>query len=216
MSDLTRLLTGDRTRANAVVSTPLEQPTRTSQDEMAETVGLLRGVTQLLANDVADVHGEALDIQLESRADEAAKRSVTELLAELAELGFAWRDIARLVGVSIPAIRKWRQGGTITGAHRRAVAHVLAFVDVLRSDHFVQDVPSWMEIPIAGSSSSGIDIYAAGEAKSLLLYAAGHLASEELLDQVHPSWRIRSDDQFEITSGSDGEPIIRMRDPERL
>lgn len=216
MSAIDRLLTGDRTRADAVVPTTIERPTRTSQDELAERAGLLRGVARLLADDVAEVHGQALDIQLNARTDEAGKRSVPDLLDELAGLGFAWRDIARLVGVSVPAIRKWRQGGAVTGPHRRAVARLLAFVDVLRSDHLVQEVPSWMEIPIAGSSLTGIDLYSLGGANILLLHAAGHVGSEDLLDRVSPDWRDQRDEQFEIVGGSDGEPVIRGREPTRL
>lgn len=213
MSAIDRLLTGDRTRADAVVSTTIERPTRTTQDEHADRAGHLRGVTRLLAHDVAELHGQALDIQLEARTDEAAKRSVADLLEELGSLGFAWRDIARLVGVSVPAIRKWRLGGTVTGAHRRQVARLLSFVDVLRSDHLVQEVPSWMEIPISASSLTGIDVYALGGAKRLLLHAAGYIGSDDLLDSVSPEWRDQKDGAFEIVEGGDGEPVIRVREP---
>lgn len=215
MTTIDQLLTGDRTRADAVVSPTIDRPTRTSQDELAERAGVLRGQARFLVDDVADVHDQAMEIQLESRTDEATKRSVVDLLDELASLGFAWREIARLVGVSIPAVRKWRHGGAVTGSNRRAVARLLAFVDVIRSDHLVQEVASWMEIPIAGSSLTGIDVYARGAGKLLLLQAAGHITSEELLDRIEPSWRTPPDDRFEITSGSDGEPIIRMTAPEQ-
>lgn len=36
---------------------------------------------------------------------------MASMLSDLAELGFAWRDIARLVKVSVPAVQKWRKGG---------------------------------------------------------------------------------------------------------
>ncbi len=215
MSLIDRLLRDDRTRADSVRPTPLERPTRTSQDELAETVGHLRGETRFLLEDVAEIHDEALDIQLDARTDEAAKRSVPELLSELAAAGFAWREIATLVGVTVPAIRKWRQGETTTGAHRRDVARLVAFVDVLRSDHLVDDVSSWMEIPLAGSSITGLDLYGAGQVRLLLLFAAGHLTSGVLLDASRADWRDEIDPRFEVTTGSDGDPIIRMTHPER-
>lgn len=215
MSTIDQLLTGDRTRADAVRPNVLERPTRTSQDELAEQAGVLRNTTRFLSEDVADVHERALEIQLDGRADQAAKRAVPDLLHELAEMGFAWRDIARLVGVTVPAVRKWRQGEPASGANRRAVARLLAFVDVLRADHLVQDVPSWMEIPLAASAITGLDIYAAGRAKLLLLHAAGHLTSEQLLDRFSPSWRDEVDERFEIVTTADGAPLVRLRQPEQ-
>lgn len=211
MSTIDRLWTDDRTRADSLVATVVEQPTKTTQDELAERAGHLRGATRFLLEDVAEVHDEAMEIQLEARTDEAAKRSVADLLTELADLGFAWRDIAQLVGVTVPAVRKWRQGEPATGVHRRAVARLLAFADVLKSDHLVSEVSSWMEIPLAGSSTTGIDVYSQGGANPLLLHAAGHLSSEELLDTIDPNWRDALDDRFEVVPGDDGEPIIRMR-----
>jgi hypothetical protein len=103
----------------------------------------------------------------------------------------------------------------VSGPNRRAVARLLAFADVLRSDHLVQDVSSWMEIPIGGSYLTGVDVYARGDTKLLLLHAAGHITSDELLDRFEPAWQSTVDDRFEITSGGDGEPIIRLKAPDR-
>jgi transcriptional regulator with XRE-family HTH domain len=214
MAGIDRLLTGDRTRADAVVSRTFEGPTRTSQDALVEEAGFLRDVTRHLSNETADYHDRAIGVQLEARTDEAAKRSLPELLTELADKGFAWRDIARLVGVTVPALRKWRNGEPATGVHRRAVARLLAFVDVLRSDHLVQDPPSWMEMPLGESTKTGLDLYASGHAKLLLVHAAGHLSSDELLDRVAPDWRQAVDDRFEIGTATDGETFIRLKTSE--
>lgn len=211
MSDIDELLTGDRTRAESVVPPLFEPPTRTSVDELADRTGSLRSVTRMLVEDVAEVHDGILEVQLESRTDEAAKRAVPELLDELAALGLSWRAIARSVGVTVPAVRKWRRGGATTGPNRRAIARLLAFVDVLSSDHLVDDVPSWMEMPIGGTALTGVDAYCAGEERMLLQHAAGHVPSEELLDRLNPSWRSTVDDRFEVVTADDGEPMIRMR-----
>ncbi|MGC1512582.1 MAG: hypothetical protein WA797_06690 [Acidimicrobiales bacterium] len=214
MSDIDGLLTGDRTRAESVVPPLFEPPTRTSFYELGDLAGLLRSATRMLVHDVAEVHDGVLEVQLEARTDEATKRAVPDLLNELADLGFSWREIARAVGVTIPAVRKWRSGGTATGPNRRAIARLLAFVDVLSSDHLVDDVPSWMEMPIGGTALTGIDAYCAGEERMLLQHAAGHVASDELLDRLDPSWRSRVDDRFEIATDSSGVPMIRLRSAE--
>ncbi len=68
------------------------------------------------------MHSDSLRIQLESRTDEAAKGAPADLLSELADLGFSWTSVARIVGVSIPAVRKWRQGDAVSGHNRRRLA----------------------------------------------------------------------------------------------
>jgi hypothetical protein len=211
MSTNDDLLTGDRTFAESVSRSQIAQPTRTSQDELAAEAGLLRTRARFITQDVTDTHHHALGAQLEARTDEAAKRSVGDLLNELAEVGFAWRDIARLVGVTVPAVRKWRNGELATGPHRRAVARLLAFVDVLRSDHLVQDVPSWLEMPLSTSTTTGLDVYAMARGDLLLAHAAEHLSSEDVLDNINPSWREEIDQRFEIFTAEDGEQAIRPR-----
>lgn len=211
MSDVTdRLLAGDRTRSESVATRFIEKPTRTSLDDLVDEAGYLRNRSRLLNNDIAEVHNHALDVQLQARTDEAAKRSVIDLLAELADLGLSWRDIARLVGVSVPALRKWRHGDPASGQNRRAVAQLLAFIDVLRSDHLVQDVASWLEMPLADSGLTGLDVYAAGRHDLLITLAALHLSSEEVLDQFDASWRDRRESQFEIFTADDGQPAIKV------
>ena len=205
------LLAGDRTRAESVISPVLDRPTRTSQDDIAERAGFVRSIARGLSNDAAQLHDRTIEIQLRSRSEEAAKRAATDLLAELADLGLAWRDIARMVGVTVPAVRKWRQGDLPSGAHRKAIARLLAFIDVLRSEHLVADVPSWLEMPLADSAVSGLDVYEAGLVEALVMHAAGHLDAENLLDQFDPEWREAVDTQFEINVAADGLPAIRLR-----
>jgi hypothetical protein len=212
----TELLTGDRTRAESVVSPALARPTRTSQDELAEQAGFLHSVTRVLTDGVAGLHRRTIEVQLRSRTEEAAKRSAPDLLNELADLGIAWRDIARMVGVTVPAVRKWRQGEPATGAHRKATAGLLAFIDVLRSEHHVVDVPSWLEMPLGDSSVTGVDVYAGGLVEPLVMHAAGHISAEQLLDQFDPDWHRTTERQFEIFTAADGQAAIRMRTAEML
>ena len=212
----TELLTGDRTRAESVISPALDRPTRTSQDELAEQAGFLHSVTRVLTDGAAGLHHRTIEMQVRSRTEEAAKRSAPDLLNELADLGIAWRDIARMVGVTVPAVRKWRQGEPPTGAHRKAIAGLLAFIDVLRSEHHIMDVPSWLEMPLGASSVTGIDVYAGGLIEPLVMHAAGHTTAEQLLDQYDPAWHRATESRFEIITAADGQAAIRMRDGETL
>ena len=212
----TELLTGDRTRAESVFAPVIDRPTRTSQDKLVERAGFLHSMTRVLSDDAADLHQRTIEIQIRSRSEEAAKRAALDLLNELADDGLAWRDIARLVGVTVPAVRKWRQGDPPTGAHRKAIAGLLAFIDVLRSDHQIMDVPSWLEMPLIDSSVTGLDVYAAGLVEPLVMHAAGHISAEQLLDQYDPSWRSATDNRFEIITAADGQAAVRLRDAETL
>ncbi|MGH9103705.1 MAG: hypothetical protein ACRDYD_12095, partial [Acidimicrobiales bacterium] len=109
-----------------------DAPTQVSRartiDELVEDAGHLRNVTRLLGQDVAEagrqvseVHHQVFQAQLNAKARDMAKRPAIEMLDELAGRGFAWRDIARLVGVSVPAVRRWRQGESPTGPHLLAI-----------------------------------------------------------------------------------------------
>ena len=194
--------------------TPLRiiQRTRLSDaDILANEAGALRSDVGLLSEDVAQVHGDSLRLQLESRADAAARRSPVRLLDELADWGFSWTSIARVVGVSIPAVRKWRHGNPLSGENRRNLALLVAFVGVLEEDYLIADGASWLDMPLAESSFTGIDVLAAGQAHGLMQYAAGHISSSDLLDGALPTWRDTLDDRFEVYEAQDGERAIRMR-----
>ena len=190
------------------------QQTRLSPDIVAGQAGALRHDVGVISEDVERTHGDSLRIQLESRTDEALKRPPADLLSELADLGFSWTSIARLVGVSIPAVRKWRNGATVSGDNRRKVARLVALAGVLAKDHLIYDVASWLDIPLAETSLTGIDVLAAGRGHGyhhLTAYAAGHIRSSDLLDRTIPDWRSTLDDRFESYTAGDGEQAIRMR-----
>jgi transcriptional regulator with XRE-family HTH domain len=159
------------------------------------------------------VHGEndRTQLPIRMRADAAARRSPVHLLDELADRGFSWTSVARVVGVSIPAVRKWRHGNPPSGENRRKLALLVAFVGVLEEDHLIGDGASWLDMPLADSSSTGIDVLAAGKAHALMQYAAEHISSSELLDSALPTWRDALDDRFEVYEAPDGQPAIRMR-----
>ncbi len=207
----------DRLRAplrglfDSLIKPDLLQPTRLSSDVLAKEAGALRSEIIVLSHDVANLHSKSLLMQLEERTSEAARRAPTDLLNELASLGFSWTGIARLVGVSVPGLRNWRQGEAPSGTNRHQLAQIVAFVKVLMEDHLIADVASWLDIPLAGTSLTGLDLYTSGNIGNLLEYAGQKLDSRELLNKTVPGWREELSDGFEVFKAGDGEQAIRRK-----
>ncbi len=211
MTTLTPLHAAQATTTSTVKTPQIDQPTRLSFDVVANTAGALRSHVNQISADVAESHKQSLEIQLEARTDEAAKRAPEQLLNELSDEGFSWTSIARLVGVSVPGVRKWRKGETVTGENRRKLAGVVAFVGILRRDHLIADVASWLDMPLADSSLNGIDVYTTGQIADLTEYAADHISGSQLLDRTIPEWRNSIDLTFEVFTADDGQRAMRMR-----
>jgi len=221
---MTDIVTSDPTLITGTLTTSPEQVTRTRTiDEVVAEAGHLRSRARLLGEDVAEtdrevgeLYRQALIEQLDAKARVIAKRSVGEMLSELADAGFAWRDIAALAGVSVPAVRRWRQGEAATGANRLAVARIAALVGTLRDDHLVSDVASWMEVPLVPDAPvTAIDLAVAGRLQEVVEIAAGHSTGEDVLDRSQPGWRERYRSDFEVFEAPDGElgtrPVTRER-----
>lgn len=143
---------------------------------------------------------------LNKRARGAAKLGMPVLLTDLADRGFAWRDIAALAGVSVPAVRRWRQGEAPTGEHLLAVARVVALVDTLEKDHLVTDVASWMEMPLADEAPlTAMDLAVAGRLSDVVDAAGEHATGEAVLDRWMPGWREKYGSRYEVFEAADGE-----------
>ncbi len=62
---------------------------------------------------------------------------------QLADHGFAWRDIARVVGVkACPQFTKWRKGAGVTGENRLNIARLLPLRHT-RTDSSASPPPGW-------------------------------------------------------------------------
>ena len=223
---MTDIVSSDPTLITGTLTTSPEQVTRTRTiDEVVGEgeAGHLRSRARLLGEDVAEtdrevseLYRQALIEQLDAKARVIAKRSVGEMLSELAYAGFAWRDIAALAGVSVPAVRRWRQGETATGANRLAVARIVALVGILRDDHLVSDVASWMEVPLVPDAPvTAIDLAVAGRLQEVVEIAAGHSTGEAVLDRSQPGWRARYRSDYEVFEAPDGELGTRPVTTER-
>src|SRR5947208_1664383 len=99
---------GDATAADtATIKTPkTPSPTFAS---LSRRTALLRDHVQLTQSDVVELHQTVQLGDLDERTSRVAFQESVELLEVLAsESGLSWATIARLVGVSDAAVRKWR------------------------------------------------------------------------------------------------------------
>jgi hypothetical protein len=121
--------------------------------------------------------------------------------------------IARLVGVSVPAVQKWRRGETATGESRGRVASLLAACDLIREQYLVEDVAQWFEVPllVGVCPVTTADLYAAGQVPLVFNYASGHVDAEQTLTEFDPTWRERYRSDFETFRAGHGQLSIRPR-----
>ncbi|WP_271403832.1 hypothetical protein [Kocuria palustris] len=134
------------------------------------------------------------------------------MLAELADLGFAWRDIARMVGVSVPAVQKWRRGEKASGDSRSRLASLLAACDLIAGRYLIDEIASWFEVPLSSSAPvTPIVLYSANRADLVFEFASGHVDPEALLSEFDPDWRERHRSDFEVFEAGDGNRSIRMK-----
>jgi len=219
---MTSELWTDQTQTSAKTSRPTDFPrTQTTQDVLSEA-GHLRSRVRLLQDDTDDLSHQitsttrsALDSELQKRTTAEARRGLQELLDELADAGFAWRDIARLVGVSVPALRKWRHGESATGSNRRAVASLVAFARLLAERHLVNDVSSWLEMPLHPDAPvTGLDLYEADRLDLLYDRASLHMTDEQALDIYEPGWRDTYRSEVEVFVADDGKTGLRVKNPD--
>ncbi len=182
---------------------------------IAERAGHVRNQTNLVGDDAAEIQRDAFGAELDARTYDLARQNPPTVLLELlSELGFAWRDIARMVGVSVPALRRWRNGERPTGDNQRAIAQVLAFARIIQEEHLpLHEIASWMEVPITREAPvTPIDLYASGHLSVVHDLAAGHRTSDAALDEVAPGWRERYRTAWEVSTADDGQPYIRLND----
>jgi DNA-binding transcriptional regulator YiaG len=143
-----------------------------------------------------------------------ARLSTAELLEQLADLGFAWRDIARVLGVSVQAIQKWRHGTASPVAdHKSKLAGFLAACDLISETYRIEEIASWFEMRILHSVPvSPFDLWNAEKPDLVFDYASGHTDAEETLTSWDPQWRERYRSNFEVFQAGDGMLSIRPKD----
>lgn len=178
----------------------------------------------VLADDVAGLEGRAIanhvvstELQLQQRAEVLGRRPVGDLLDRLADIGLGWRQIAGLVGVSVPAVRKWRQGGMVSGANRLRLARLSALIDWMTEEKAIVEPASWLEMPLSSSAPvSRLDLLIAGREDLVIRCLTGsEISPESLLDEFDPDWRERYESDFEVFRADDGALSIRSKRVQR-
>lgn len=196
-------------------STGVELPRRASMTmaSLTREYGKLRDQTSVLDADVGIDHRAAQLQTLELLARDRARDDVLTLLDVLStDRGLGWSDIARLVGVSVQAVRKWRRGEAVTGENRLAVARVVALFDMLSSETPVQDPAGWLEIPvIEGYALRHLDLYRLGRADLLFDLAHLRVSPEAAMAELTPEWRERYLLEHEVYEAEDGQRSVRQR-----
>lgn len=195
----------DATRATEVVPAPQPLATTTSYQELTETVGHIRNVVRLIDIDTANLHRDVGSKRLNERAHEFSHLTTRELLDGLNELGFTWRDIARMTGVSVPAIQKWRKGETASGENHKRLMILRALMVIISAELLDADVTTWADIPIVpGAPITAIDLIASRREDLALELAFRHASPEEIVNEFEPGWREKYRSDYVVERSSDG------------
>lgn len=214
MTDTSVSIPTDSGTAGADITPPpvVSQTGAPSLSQMREDAGHLDNTVKILHDDTGELHGELLIREWEAKTTDLVRQDVPTLLGELSGLGFAWRDIARLVGVSVPAVQKWRRGGSVSGQSRTNAAAALAACQMIALHYLVQDVAQWFECPIMISVPvTPLDLYVAKRVDLVFLLASGKSDPEDVLGGFDPAWRETYRSDFEVFQAEDG-PALRRRE----
>jgi hypothetical protein len=203
--------------ASKDITPPPELPSSTvipqTLSKRTEQAGFLDSQAEILHNDTSDLHLNTIMQEWQSRSTDFVRQDMPTLLARLAALGFAWRDIARLIGVSVPAVQKWRRGSAATGQSRFHTAAALAACVLITDHYLVQDIASWFEAPIAfGYPVTALDLYAAKKPQLVFRLATGRVDPEQVLSAFDPDWRETYRSDFEVFEANDGGLAIRAKE----
>lgn len=186
--------------------------TQTAAHGLTEDIGFGRGRARDLTQEYDDLHSRSHFVEWRTRTGVRGRASATDMLNELAGLGFAWRDIARLVGVTVPAVQKWRRGEGMTGERRFKLASLLAACDLIAEHYEVQEIASWFEMPLVGGVPiTPIDLYIAERPDLVFEHAGGNADPEQLLTVFEPEWRDLHRSEFEVFRSADGDLSIRNK-----
>lgn len=174
---------------------------------------ILRSDTDELHAEIVDGHTELEAKEIERRAQDLAKAGLPALLGSVAEAGLAWVDVAALVGVSVPAVRKWRMGGAASGEKLLELARLVALISWLGNDKATTDVASWLEVPLSPDAPiTRMDLLKSGHRDLVVRSMVGEgLSPEAMLDEFQPGWRSAHESDFEVFTAADGQHSIRAK-----
>ena len=149
----------------------------------------------------------------QQRVKSHSERSHEDMLSSLWESGLSWRDIARLLKVSIAAVQKWRAGEKMAPKNFARLRDFVAAYDTVAAHKPGVDIASWIDVPILTDVPiTPRNLWTDGDPNEFFEYALGDLKPEAALDAFDPEWRQRyRDDGFESFFGEDGQLGIRTK-----
>lgn len=174
---------------------------------------MLREEADRLSAGFGRIEDDTLREILRHRTSQRKKDSLVDRLNTLSDLGFAWSDLARVIGVSVPALRKWRHGESASPENDFRVAELVALCEMLAEDvPTVGDVASWLEMPLAAESEvTGITLLSKGRHDLVIRYARDNDGAA-VLDECDPGWADRPESPVKVVVGPDGLPGLTLRD----
>ncbi len=176
-------------------------------------VSTLRYRVDTTRDEVVSLDRTVFQLDLRERAAAWERQSTFSLLETLQRRwGLAWSMIAKMLGVTVPALRRWRRGEASSPAHRAALAQLGALMEMLEEHFMIEDPASWLEIPLASTVTTLADVYAIGRLDLVLEYAGRRITTPEaVLAQLDPDWRVTMRREFEVFVAPDGGTAIRRR-----
>ncbi len=202
-------LTAYETDATAEDSVPIRELTRAYAG--------LTGAVRVLDSTIKTGRRAVRSLDLDDRTSAKAIASADTLLDELsADRGLTWAEIARLSGVTVSAVRKWRAGESTSSDNRRALARLAAFLDLLEEVGPVGDAAGWLGMRLKEHhTATAADLYCDGHADDVLEYARGHLSAGDVLDHWNPDWRSETRAEWTIVNDPEAGRILVRRSQER-
>ena len=178
------------------------------------TCGRPIGMGRLLPKVVEGGRLKVRSLDLNERTSTKSRLPIASLLEELStSRGLGWSEIARLCGVSVSAVRKWRAGESISSEHRWSLARLASFLDLLQAGGPVDEPAGWLNMRLSDQTTvTAADLYIAGHTQDLLEHAQGLLRVEQLLDRCAPDWRTASRSEWKIVTLPDGERVLTRRE----
>lgn len=201
--------------------TPTQTSAVTATDkarQRSERSGVIRTLASAVTEAATEMHQGDYMVEHRVRTSELAGAGGQVLLNGLADLGFSWRDIARMIVVSVPAIQKWRRGDGLTGENARKLASLVAGCEIIQKfNPVITDIGRWFEAPIVDEAPvTPIDLWATGNQQLVFEHARVDVGSKvdpySTMDSFDPKWRATYRSDFETFRASDGELSIRMRE----
>ncbi len=143
---------------------------------------------------------------LDATAGAYAQDAPQDVVRRLTDLGVSQLVIARALGVTPTAVRKWRRGEAAKADHRSRLARFAATYSLL-AETGVHDPAGWLDIPISSESTlTPLDLFVGGRADLSLLLGARLMEPQEALDAYDPVWRrtYPIDADYEVVMLRDG------------